>query len=128
MNEYGIQLIAELNDCDPQRLDDADYLQDMLSSGIEDSGLRLVRMISQTFEPVGVTVMVMISESHIALHTYPETRHACLDVFHCSGERTPMRRLLECVQQALHATSTSFVEVRRGTEAEILPPELGADR
>jgi len=128
MNEYGIQLIAELNDCNPERLNDAAFLEKMVRSGIENSGLCLVRMLSHRFEPVGVTVIAIISESHIALHTYPETRHASLDVFHCSGERGPLHRLLECVKRALGATSSSLLEVKRGAAPELLRPEVEAAR
>jgi len=69
-------------------------LRQILKTGIHKCGLTLKRLSSHQFNPVGVTVTAIISESHIAIHTYPEARHVSIDIFTCSADsQTPLKLL-----------------------------------
>jgi S-adenosylmethionine decarboxylase proenzyme len=74
----------------------------------------LLNIISHKFDPIGVTVISIINESHIAIHTYPEASHASIDIFHCSPESESAFRLLEFLSKKLHSKDVKFMEVSRG--------------
>ncbi|MFQ5864652.1 MAG: adenosylmethionine decarboxylase [bacterium] len=86
MKTSGIQLIAEFIHCPPNLLNDENQLSLALTEGIQQCGMHQVNLTSHKFDPVGVTVISIINESHIAMHIYPEAHHASIDIFHCSSE------------------------------------------
>ncbi len=85
MKPLGRQLIAEFIYCSQGILNDRKALEQALKQGIRESGLSLVNMTGKKFNPLGVTLIAVISESHIAIHTYPEARHASIDIFTCGS-------------------------------------------
>lgn len=119
MKTYGIQLIAEFNGCPPNLLNDESQLEDILAAGMKCCGLRQVRIDSHKFEPIGVTVISIINESHIAIHTYPEAHHASVDIFHCSSNSTPIIELLSFLKAKFRAQSVKFMELSRGSKLEL---------
>ncbi len=118
MKTYGMQLIAELHGCPPELLNDKDKLQAILTRGIEACGFHQVSTRAHKFEPIGVTVISIINESHIAIHTYPEAHHASVDIFHCSTESEPLFELLNFLKYELNARSVKYIEVTRGNRLE----------
>jgi len=82
MKTSGIQIVAELNGCQANMLNDEKILEQMLNEGIKLYGFHLVTTFSHKYDPIGVTVISIISESQIVIHTYPEANHASVDIFH----------------------------------------------
>ncbi len=119
MKTYGTQLIAELHGCPPGLLDDSQILEDLLIRGLETCGFHQVNTRSHHFDPIGVTVISIINESHIAIHTYPEAHHASVDIFHCSTDARPLFQLLDFLRRELHARSVKYLEVARGSRLEV---------
>lgn len=119
MKTDGIQLIAELNGCDSSLLDDRERLGRILSAGIERCGFHQISLNSHKFTPVGLTIIAIISESHIAIHTYPEAHHASVDIFHCSNDSRPLHDLLHYLKENFCAHSIKFMEVTRGQKLEL---------
>jgi len=74
------------------------------------------------FQPVGVTGVVIISESHICIHTWPEHRYAAVDIFTCGDAFAP-RKAADIIIQRLESTDRTITEVPRG-----LLPELATAR
>ena len=114
MNTSGIHIIAEFSGCPPNLLNDEKRLKSILLEGINTCGLFQLNIISHKFEPIGVTVISIINESHIAIHTYPEARHASIDIFHCSPESKSAFRLLSCLSKKLQSQDVKFIEINRG--------------
>ena len=114
MKTSGIQIIAEFSGCPPGLLNDEKRLKSILIEGINTCGLFQLNIISHKFEPIGVTVISIINESHIAIHTYPEARHASIDIFHCSPESESAFRLLKYLSKKLQSQDVKFIEVNRG--------------
>ncbi len=84
----GTHIIAELYGCDPVLLDDVEFITSTLIKSAEKTGVTVVDYATRKFEPQGVSAIVIISESHIAIHTWPELKYAALDFYTC-GEEDP---------------------------------------
>ena len=76
----------------------------------------VLNQVSHKFEPQGVTALALISESHVAIHTWPEVGYAAADVFSCVGRAYAQEAcayLVKALQAGRHATT----EVSRGADA-----------
>ncbi len=87
----GLHLTADLHDCrcDPRWLTDAEALAAACEERVRAAGLRVVARLAHTFDatahgPGGVTAALLLAESHLCLHTWPERRGATLDVYVCN--------------------------------------------
>lgn len=72
-------------------LDDLVHCSAVLRRAAELSGATVLGEASHQFEPSGVTVVLLLAESHISIHTYPERGAAMIDIFTCGEECEPMR-------------------------------------
>ncbi|MFZ6032842.1 MAG: adenosylmethionine decarboxylase [Melioribacter sp.] len=122
MNPLGTQHIAEFIDCDKTYLNNERKLKSFLKKGIEDSGLHSVGIVSHKFDPLGVTVIAIISESHIGMHTYPEAGHVSLDVFTCSDPHKHMK-LINYLRKALKPKKVRLGYLKRGNLIEFHEPD-----
>ena len=121
MNPAGTHLIAELSGCPAELLNDAGRLEAILTEGIRASGLHHLNVVSHQFDPFGVTIVAIISESHVALHTYPENGHVSLDIFHCSQESAPAEALRQYLASALGAQKAETMLIQRGEKLQQIP-------
>lgn len=82
----GIHLIADLYDCrcQPAILSQCELLEAQIVSRVHDAALQVVGVRFHQFEPVGVTGVVLLAESHVAVHTWPERDYVTLDVYACN--------------------------------------------
>lgn len=119
MKPTGQQLIAEFLGCSTLILNDKRALQQAVHDGIRKSGLTAIRVESHQFHPTGVTVFAIISESHIAIHTYPEARHASIDIFTCSPSSKKQEALLQCLKRSLKPKAVRYVETIRGNPLSV---------
>lgn len=116
----GQHVLAELEGVDPGLLDDEQFLRDTLHSALHRSRATVCDMMAKRFEPQGVTVLALLSESHASLHTYPEDGSLFIDVFTC-GDRAQPERAVELLAEALCPVSVHTQTIRRGRDHE---PEL----
>lgn len=79
----GKHYLLNLYDCSFVLLNDEYCLIQLLESAAIASGATVVQTISKKFEPQGVTVLCLLSESHISIHTWPEEGTAAVDVYTC---------------------------------------------
>ncbi|HDH06619.1 MAG TPA: adenosylmethionine decarboxylase [Nitrospirae bacterium] len=119
MKPLGRQIIAEFIYCSKTILNSKEKLEQVLRQGIEKSGLTLVSLTSEQFHPVGVTSIAVISESHIAIHTYPEAGHASIDIFTCANGSKNMNKLLSFLKGKLKPKTVRIMEVNRGNPLEV---------
>ena len=70
-------------------------------------------MSTHKFDPIGVTAIVMISESHLSVHTWPEHGYAAMDIFTCSKTMQPAD-VVGFLSARLRAGNVQTVEVNRG--------------
>ncbi len=119
MKPVGTHIVAEFHQCRKEVLNDRQALESILTRGIQECGLTFVNITSHCYDPVGITVIAVISESHVAVHTYPEARHASIDVFTCSPHKAITANLLEYLKEAMGPVTTRVAEISRGNPLEI---------
>jgi S-adenosylmethionine decarboxylase len=89
----GRHLIAELTQVEPRLLADPEAIRALLVSAAQASGATVLQANLHHFgEGMGVTGVVLLAESHMSIHTWPEHGYAALDIFVC-GECQPLRAL-----------------------------------
>jgi len=113
LNALGRHLLLELKTCNQDVLDDLDFLRDCLNEAAISSGATVVGESFHHFSPCGVSGVVNIAESHIAIHTWPEYQYAAVDVFTCGCSVDP-EKAARLITERLGAQSHSLIELRRG--------------
>jgi len=114
MKPLGRQLIAEFIFCRENILNNKRAIETAIKDGIKESGLTLISISGKKFDPVGVTSIALISESHIAIHTYPEARHASIDIFTCANGTKSVIKLLRFLKSRLKPKTVKLLEIDRG--------------
>jgi len=113
MTALGCHLLAELSLCDPDSLSDLGLVTRAMLAAAEASGATVVTHSFHHFSPLGVSGVVIISESHLAIHTWPEHRFAAVDFFTCVDRVAP-ERALAALQQAFGAQRVETALLERG--------------
>lgn len=109
----GTQLLAEIWECDSRALDDVDGLREIMVKATEATGATILNVMFHEFEPQGVSGVVVISESHLTIHTWPEMAYAAVDIFTC-GEMVHPWEALEYLVKSLNAEEMHVIEIKRG--------------
>jgi len=112
METRGRHLLAEYHGCDLRMLDDQGGIEHAMRQAAEAAGARVVAAIFHRFAPQGVSGVLVIEESHLSIHTWPETGYAAVDFYTC-GDCVP-RRGHEVLRRALGADRSEIMEVERG--------------
>ncbi len=126
MRRLGRHLIVELLDCRPAVLEDLEAVKTGLEEAARRAGATIVATTFHQFNPMGLSGVVVISESHLSIHTWPEYGYAAVDIFSCGEALRPevaVAYLVEC----LGAERVSVVELQRGVLADhvaLQPHEL----
>lgn len=118
MKSLGRHLLAEFYDCDPNILRDLETIREYLKEAAEVANATIVNWTFHQFSPQGVSGVVVIAESHLAIHTWPEYRYAAVDLFTC-GEDVDPWRAFDFLKEKLKAKRTDVKEELRGRYSEI---------
>lgn len=113
MQALGQHLLCEYHGCDRGVLNDAEAIRTALVAAVTKSGATPLHEVVHAFSPHGVTGVIVIAESHFAIHTWPEYGFAAVDLFTC-GDQVDPYLAFEYLRVALHAETHSVVEIRRG--------------
>lgn len=121
MKTIGRHLIAEFYGCDRGVIDDVDRMRAMMIEAAERCRATVMGDAFHRFAPHGVSGTVVISESHLSVHTWPENGYVAVDIYTCGGldPRPGFHHLAE----TLGAESSRVQEILRG-----LPDELADNR
>lgn len=109
--EMGKHYLLNLYGCSFVLLDDQEYLIKLLEEAANISGATVVNTIFKKFDPQGVTVLTLLSESHISIHTWPEKGEAAVDLFTC-GDCNPKIGCDMIIEQ-LYATDHTLSYIER---------------
>lgn len=116
MNTFGRHLLVELFGCDGQILNDIPSIENVMRDAVKASGATEVGCVFHKFTPVGASGVIVLSESHISIHTWPEQGFAALDFFTC-GDCDPHRGL-DVLLEGFKGTHYELIYVERGLEGE----------
>jgi len=82
-------LLLELYRCDCEKLNDESFLRCTLNRAAKLANATVLNLISNKFEPQGVTAIALLAESHISIHTWPESNYSAVDIFTCGQNMLP---------------------------------------
>jgi len=88
MTELGRHLIVDCWGCDP-RGDDAAEMRQTMTQAVAAMRATLLSLNVHTFQPCGVAALAVLSESHLAVHTWPEHGYVAIDAFTCGADVDP---------------------------------------
>ena len=108
----GRHLILDLYDCNKKLLDDYDALRGLMETALQMSNATILRIIGEKFEPQGVTLLALLSESHCSIHTWPEIGYAAIDLYTC-GDTTQSHKASEFLKYKLSAKKVNEKELIR---------------
>lgn len=112
MNALGRHILVEFTGCNADVLNDVSAIEKSMIAAAKIAGATVISSNFHHFSPWGVSGVVVIQESHLAIHTWPEYRYASVDLFTC-GETVDPWVSFEHLKQALEATY-SAIELNRG--------------
>lgn len=113
MDALGRHLLLELGDCNPETLNDVDFLRDCLCEAARRAGATVVGEAFHRFSPHGVSGVVIISESHLSIHSWPEFGYAAADIFTCGNSTDPLKAAQFMIDK-LGSRQPSVTEIKRG--------------
>jgi len=119
MSALGHHVLAEFTGCDAAALADLERVTSAMLQAAEASGATVITHSFHHFSPHGISGAVIIAESHLAIHTWPEYRFAAVDFFSCGG--VDMDRGLAVLKAALGATEETRLALERGPLRQIQP-------
>jgi len=108
----GRHLILDLYDCDQEILNDYEELQRLLEASLVMAKANVLRIFGEKFQPQGVTLLALLSESHASIHTWPEIGYCAIDLYTC-GNTTQTHKAAEFLKTKLKAKTSEEKELVR---------------
>ncbi len=89
LSHQSKHLLLDLYGCDYEKLNDESFLRCTLNRAAKLAKATVLNLISNKFEPQGVTAIALLAESHISIHTWPESNYSAVDIFTCGQNMLP---------------------------------------
>jgi S-adenosylmethionine decarboxylase len=118
LHALGTHLLVELRDCNPEIIRDLKKVRNIMVSAAKEARATIVDISFHEFNPFGISGMVIIAESHLSIHTWPEHAYAAVDIFTCGNIIKP-EVAAQLLIRKFESRSPSIVELKRG----VLSPE-----
>lgn len=114
MNALGRHLLMELEDCNEEILNNLDTLKEAMLTAANEAGATVMAESFHRFNPHGISGVVVVAESHLFIHTWPEYGYAAADIFTC-GTTVQPEKAAEVLIEKFGAKKHSIQEIARGT-------------
>lgn len=113
MAAIGRHTTADFYGCRREVLNDMEQLQNLVSSAVNAANLKMLSLQSYQFAPEGITVLALLTDGHLGIHTYPEVGFAAVDIFTCDSHSLP-EKALAAIKQTLVPEKTKNTLIKRG--------------
>ena len=113
MKHLGLHVLAELYGCTWETLDDLVRVKEIMVNAALAAGAEVRECVFHKFSPQGVSGVVVISESHLTIHTWPEFGYAAVDVFTCGEKVDPLKACYH-LKNCFSAKQMTTKEFKRG--------------
>ncbi|MDR0364787.1 MAG: polyamine aminopropyltransferase [Bacteroidales bacterium] len=113
MASLGRHILVEFIGCNPMVLNDVALIEQGMVKAAEKADATVINSTFHHFSPFGVSGVVVIQESHLAIHTWPEYQYAAVDLFTCGGHVDPWISF-DYLKEVFGAKNYSALEMRRG--------------
>lgn len=114
MESLGRHILVEFFNCNPEILNDVMEIESSMFNAATISGATVINSHFHHFSPYGVSGVVIIQESHLSIHTWPEYQYASADLYTC-GEAVNPWLAFDYLQETLQAKNYSVLELHRGS-------------
>jgi len=118
LSHQSKHLLLELYKCDNEKLNDESFLRCTLNRAAKLANATVLNLISNKFEPQGVTAIALLAESHISIHTWPESNYSAVDIFTCGQNMLP-ELASQYLIEALKAEEYSLRIIERNPPAAV---------
>ena len=113
IEQLGRHILAEFYNCDEEILNNHQLIEQYMNEAAIKAKATIVKSVFHMFNPWGVSGAVVIQESHLTIHTWPEYGYAAVDLFTCGDEVDPWLAFAH-LKDKLNAEKTETLEIPRG--------------
>jgi S-adenosylmethionine decarboxylase len=124
----GTHLLIELKECNPEVLKSLEKVRSAMVSAAKKAKATIIDVSFREFNPFGISGIVVIAESHLTIHTWPEYGYAAVDIFTC-GDVIKTEIAASYLIKQLECKNPSIMEIKRGIvshENENLPHKVSS--
>ena len=111
VKHLGTHILAEFHGC--INLNDAVMLKDELIKAAQAAGATVLNAYTHQFSPQGISGLVLLQESHLSIHTWPEYGYAAVDIYTC-GDHVNSQTAIDCLVAYFNPTHVRQLEIDRG--------------
>lgn len=126
MHALGQHLVLELNGCTSKLLGDVKRVEEIMVAAAKIAKATIVGVHFHQFSPFGVSGVVVIAESHFAIHTWPEHGYAALDIFTC-GDTLNSELAVQYLVKKFQSRRPTLIELKRGLLSDANPAHVLPD-
>ena len=113
IHALGRHMLLELYECNSEVLNSLQAVKNALVEAAQRAQATIVDVVFHEFSPFGISGVVVIAESHLTIHTWPEHRYAAIDIFSC-GDTLKPADAAQFLMAQFGAEHSSVMEVQRG--------------
>ncbi|MDZ7715033.1 MAG: adenosylmethionine decarboxylase [Balneolaceae bacterium] len=113
MEALGRQILVEFYDCNSEKINDVEFIESSFLEATRKSKATIISHNFHKFSPHGISGVVVIAESHVTIHSWPEYNYAAVDIFTCGDTIDPWI-IQEYLKEAFESTNISSMEMKRG--------------
>jgi S-adenosylmethionine decarboxylase proenzyme len=114
MQPIGLELIIDVSQCYSANIHDVKQLQVIMHHIAKIMDTTIVGEIHHEFTPYGITILAIVADSHIAIHTWPEYHHIAIDIFSCKMNIPDT--LLSYIEEVLESKEITYHKMERNTK------------
>ncbi|MGC8644836.1 MAG: adenosylmethionine decarboxylase [Thermoplasmata archaeon] len=111
----GIHLVADLKGVSPSKISKVSLVKEIMESAVKSGGLTKIRSYYHQFSPDGASGVILLAESHLSFHTWPEYGFVALDIFTC-GPTENAEAAFEYILDKLSPISVEYKKIERGVD------------
>jgi len=113
LHALGKHLLVELKDCNPEVIKDLNTVREAMLNAARQARATIIDVAFHEFSPFGISGMIVIAESHLSIHTWPEYGYAAVDIFTCGDIIKPELAARYLIEK-FESKNPSIVEMKRG--------------
>lgn len=120
MTSIGRHLTIDMYGCNYDQLNNLEFIKTAMLAAIKETNLTLVDLVGHQTEPQGLTVIALLGQSHMSIHTFPEQGYAAIDIF-TYGDYTRPDKALTVLKKILKPEKTRMTNIMRGLQKDMKP-------
>ncbi|OGG93942.1 S-adenosylmethionine decarboxylase proenzyme [Candidatus Kaiserbacteria bacterium RIFOXYD1_FULL_47_14] len=109
----GLHILIDLSGCDPHQINSKKFWNDTLIGAAQAASMEILHTHFHEFKPQGITGFLLLSTSHISIHSWPEYNYVACDVFSCSDDENTLKAA-DFLVKAVESTKKQIQKIKRG--------------